>query len=63
MGDFNFSSNDVPLEIFVQAYNLTSLIKGVTYFQSSNMYKLCNTFETRLSDHNKLISTVARKKL
>ena len=63
MGDFNFSSNDVPLEIFVQAYNLTSLIKGATCFQSSNMYKLCNTFDTRSSDHNKLISTVARKKL
>ena len=59
--------DDVPLESFLQAYNLTSLIKKATYFQSSNpscidliltnqknMYKLSNTFETGLSDHHKL---------
>ena len=73
IGDFNLSSDDVPLESFLQACNLTSLIKEATCFQSSNpsyiyliltnqknMYKLSNTFETGLSDHHKLISTVAK---
>ena len=72
-GDFNISSDDVPLESFLQAYNLTSLIKETTCFQSSNpscidliltnqknMYKLSNTFETRISDHHELVSTVAK---
>ena len=73
ISDFNLSSDDVPLESFLQAYNLTSLIKEATCFQSrnpsyidliltnqKNMYKLSNTFETGLSDHHKLISTVAK---
>ena len=30
--DFNLSSGDVPLEIFLQVYKLTSLIKKVTCF-------------------------------
>ena len=30
VGDFNLSINDVPLESFLQAYNLTSLIKEPT---------------------------------
>ena len=73
IGDFNLSSDDVPLESFIRAYNLGSLIKEATRFQSSNpscidlvltnqknMYKLSNTFETGISDHHKLISTVAK---
>ena len=57
----------------LQANNLTRLIKETTCFQSSNpscidliltnqniMYKLSNTFETELSGHYKLISTVAK---
>ena len=36
IGDFNLSSDDVSLESFLQAYNLTSLIKEATCFQSSN---------------------------
>ena len=56
-------------------YNLTSLIKEVTSFWSSNPscidlilidqkngYKLSNTFETEISDHHKLISTVAKSR-
>ena len=56
-----------------QVYNLTSLIKEVTSFWSSNPscidlilidqkngYKLSNTFETEISDHHKLISTVTK---
>ena len=70
---FNLSSDDVSLESFLQAYNLTSLIKETTCFQSSNpscidliltnqknMYKLSNTSETRISDHHELVSTVAK---
>ena len=66
-------SDDVPLESFLQAYNLTSLIKEATCFQSNNpgcidlilinqknMYKLSNTFVTGISDHHKLISNVAK---
>ena len=73
IGDFNLSSDDISLESFLQAYKLISLIKEPTCFQSSNpscidliltnqknMYKLSNTFETRISDHHKLISTVAK---
>ena len=65
--------DDVSLESFLQAYNLTSLIKEPTCFQSSNpsstdliltnqedMYKLSNTFESGISDHHKLISTVVK---
>ena len=36
IGDFNLSSDDVPLESFLQACNLTSLIKETTCFQSNN---------------------------
>ena len=32
IGDFNLSSDDVPFENFMQAYNLTSLIKEVRKF-------------------------------
>ena len=73
IGDFNLSSDNVPFESFLQAYNLTSLIKEATSFQSSNsssidliltnqknMYKLSNNFETGISDRHKLISTVAK---
>ena len=73
IGDFNLSSDDVSFESFLQAYNLTSLIKEETCFQSSNpscidviltkqknKYKLSNTFETGISDQYKLILTVAK---
>ena len=69
----NILSDDVSFERFLQAYNLTSLIKEATCFQSSNpscidliltnqknMCKLSNTFETGISDRHKLISTVAK---
>ena len=36
MGDFNLSSDEVPLESFLQAYNLISSIKKATCFKSSN---------------------------
>ena len=73
IGDFDLSSDDVPPESFLQIYNLTSLIKEAKCFRSSNpswfnliltnqknINKLCNTFEIRISDHHKLISTTAK---
>ena len=36
IGGFNHSSDDIPLESFLQACNLASLIKEATCFQSSN---------------------------
>ena len=66
IGDFNLPSDDVSFESFLQAYNLTSLIKEATCFQSSNpsridliltnqknIYKLSNTFEIGISDQNR----------
>ena len=57
----------------IQAYNLNNLIKDPTCFQSNNpsqialiltnqksTYKFSNTFETGLSDHHKLISTISK---
>ena len=73
IGDFNLFSVDIALKSFLQAYNLTSLIKEETCFQSSNpscidfiltnqkvFINSSNTFETGISDHHKLISTVAK---
>ena len=69
----NGDCNDVSFKSFLQAYNLTSLIKEATCLQSGNlcyidliltnqknMHELSNTFETGISDHHKLISTVAK---
>ena len=57
----------------MQAYNVNNLIKEPTCFQLNNpnqidfilaniksMKKFSNTFETGLSDHNKLISTISK---
>ena len=73
IGDFNLSIDDKHFKSFLQAYNLTSLIKEATCLQSGNlcyidliltnqknMHELSNTFETGISDHHKLISTVAK---
>ena len=73
IGDFNLSSNGVPLERFLQAYNLSSLTKEATCFQSTNpgcidliltnqknVNKHSNTFEAGLSDNHKLIAAVAK---
>ena len=67
----NLFIDDVPLESFLQACDLTSLIKETACFQSScnpgcidfilTNQKTCilsNTFEARLFDHQKLIVTV-----
>ena len=71
IGDFNLSTEYQHLDAIIQAYNLNNPINKLTCFQSStptwidliltnkkNLFKLFNTFETRLSDHHKLVLTI-----
>ena len=73
LGDFNIPIENTHLTSMMQAYNLNNLIKEPTCFQSNNpsqidliltnqksMYKFSDTFETGLSDHHKLISTISK---
>ena len=60
------------LNNLLQTYDLTALIKEPTCYQSQNpniidhfltnlkTFKHCQTFETGLSDHHKLISTIMK---
>ena len=73
IGDFNITTENIHFQSMMQAYNLSNLIKEPICFQSNNrsqiyliltnhnsMYKFSNTFETHLSDHQKLISTISK---
>ena len=73
IGDFNLSVDNSYLEDFTQGYDLGSLIKKPTFYQSStpscidlilsnreSLFKWSNTFETDLSDHHKLVFTVLK---
>ena len=73
VGDFSNSPENTNLQSMMQAFNLNNLIKETTCFQSNNptqidliiknqkiMCKFSNTFETFLSDHHKLISTISK---
>ena len=73
IGDFNLSVDNSYLEDFTQGYDLGSLIKKPTCYQSStpscidlilsnreSLFKWSNTFETGLSDHHKLVCTVLK---
>ena len=73
IGDFNLSVDNSYLEDFTQGYDLDSLIKKPTFYQSStpscidlilsnreSLFKWSNTFETGLSDHHKLVFTVLK---
>ena len=68
IGDFNLSVDNSYLEDVTQGYDLGSLIKKPTCYQSStpscidlilsnreSLFKLSNTFETGFSDHHKLV--------
>ena len=68
IGDFNLPVENSHLEAIIQAYDLSSLIKKPTCYQShtpscidliltnrKHLFQLSNTFETGLSDHHKLI--------
>ena len=70
-GNFNITVENTHLQGMMQAYNLNNMIKEPTCFQLNNprqidpisinqksMYKFSNTFETGLSDHQKLISFI-----
>ena len=73
IGDFNFPFENSHLEVFIQAHDLSSLIKKPTGYQShtpscidliltnrKHLFQLSNTFETGLSDHHKLICTILK---
>ena len=71
IGDLNMTTENTHLNDLLQIYDLTALIKEPTCYQSQNpncidhfltnrkaLFKHCQTFETGLSDHHKLISTI-----
>ena len=71
IGDFNLPVENSHLEAIIQAYDLRSLIKKPTCYQSDtpscidliltnrkHLFQLSNTFETGLSDHHKFICTI-----
>ena len=73
IGDFNLSIENQRLDALIQAYNLNNLINKSTCFQSNtptcidliltnkkDLFKLSNTFETGISDHHKLVSTILK---
>ena len=73
IGDFNLSTENQHLDVLIQAYNLNNLINKPTCIQSNtptridlilinkkNLFKLSNTFETGISDHHKLVSTILK---
>ena len=72
-GDFNLPTENQHLDALIQAYNLNNLINKPTCFQSNkptcidliltnkkNLFKLSNTFETGISDHQQLVSTILK---
>ena len=67
------TTENTHLNELLQIYDLTALIKEPTCYQSQNpncidhfltnrkaLFKHCQTFETGLSDHHKLISTIMK---
>ena len=73
LGDLNMTTENLHLNNLMQIFNLNALIKTPTCYQSHNptcidniltnqkaLFKLSKTFETGLSDHHKLISTIMK---
>ena len=73
IGEFNLLVEKSHLEVIILAYDLSSLIKKPTCYQShtpscidliltnrKHLFQLSNTFETGLSDHHKLICTILK---
>ena len=59
--DINMTTENTHLNDLLQIYYLTALIKEPTCYQSENpLFKHCQTFETGLSDHHKLIWTIMK---
>ena len=73
IGDLNMTTENTHLNELLQIYDLTALIKEPTCYQSQNpncidhfltnrkaLFKHFRTFETGLSDHHKLNSTIMK---
>ena len=73
IGDFTLCVENTHLEATSENYDLDNLISMPTCYQSNdptcidffltnknNLFKLSDTFETSLSDHHKLISTILK---
>ena len=73
IGDFNLTVNNKNLGVFMNTFNLESLINKPTCFQSANLtyidliltnkkslFKNSNVLEVRISDHHSFITTVLR---
>ena len=74
LGDFNLSTENPNLKNFMCSFDLESLINSPTCYKSTNPscidliltnkknhFMKSATFETGLSDHHKLITTILRK--
>ena len=74
LGDFNLSTENPSLKNFMCSFDLESLINSPTCYKSTNPscidliltnkknhFMKSTTFETGLSDHHKLITTILRK--
>ena len=74
LGDFNLSTENPNLKNFMCSFDLESLINSPTCYKSANPscidliltnkknhFMKSATFETGLSDHHKLITTILRK--
>ena len=60
IGNFNLSTENQHLDALIQAHNLNNLINKPTCFHENNFFNLSNTFETGISDHHKLFSTILK---
>ena len=72
VGDLNITTENTHLNDLLQIYDLTTLIKELTCYQSQNPNSIDHflinqkpvfkhqTFETVLSDHHKLISRIMK---
>ena len=72
IGDLNMTTKNTHLNDLLQIYDLTAFIQEPTCYQSQNpncidhfltnrrTFKHCQTLETGLSDHHKLISTIMK---
>ena len=76
IGDFNLTVNNKNLGVFMNTFNLDSLINKPTCFQSANptcidliltnkkaFFKNSNVLEVGISDHHSFITTALRNHL
>ena len=75
LGDFNFTIQNTNLDLFMNAFNLESLIKTPTSFKINNrpcidltignrkeLFKKSYTVEVGISDHPHLVTTILKSK-